>query len=281
MTASRWTSGVESDDGERQSRYRNAGDRALIDGMRTLDPAALEEFVARFEDLVTLRAKKHRVPLAERRAWVADLLYDVAGTLSRQARGTVPEHLAGYLIGACRRKALAMARDRLVREQIEDALAREGGGAAEHAVLSVCSEHSVRSTYGADVEPAPLPPVLERLVSMFDEGISDDERQLLAWIGQRIPYSEIAQWLGDTRTAVAKRVSRLRGRLIESALRFGTTLEREDRRELLRFLRRSDFLNELELRTLAAAPQPRDASASPRTVPRSPVVTEESNDAEG
>lgn len=254
MTASRWTSGGIPDEGESRSRYRDASDRALVDGMRTLDPWALEEFVARFQDLVTDRAKRHRVPFAERRAWVADLLYDVATTLSRRTRGPVPDHLGGYLIGACRRKALAMARDRLVREQIEDALADDVGNQEEHAVLSACSEHSVRATYAPDLEPAPLPPVLERLVSMFDEGISDDERQLLAWVGQRIPYSLIAEWLGEKRPTIVKRTTRLRARLVDAALRFGTALEREDRRELLRFLRRTDMFSEQELTALASTP---------------------------
>ena len=113
--------------------------------------------------------------------------------------------------------------------------------------MSACSEASVRSTYGPDWEPLRLPPVLERLVSVFEQRVSTDERQLLSWVGQRVPFSLIAEWLGVSRAAAIKRVGRLRERLIDAALHFGTSLEASDLAELARFLRRTGVVDDTRL----------------------------------
>jgi hypothetical protein len=125
--------------------------------------------------------------------------------------------------------------------------ADETGALDQRAVVSVCSEASVRSTYGPDWEPVALPAVLERLVSVFEEGISPEERQLLSWIGQRTSYTTVAEWLGISRPAAVKRVTRLRNRLIEAALRFGTSLDAAELSELARFLRRTGVVDEASL----------------------------------
>jgi hypothetical protein len=253
VTASGWRNEPGADRGDARSRYRQCGDRALVDAMRSLDADALEEFIERFQHLVLLQARRLGIRREERKAWVAELLYDVARTLCRQRQGSAPGTLATYLITAGRRKAFARKRDAAVRERTDTGLMGELGGAGETALLTTCSEDAVRCTYGPAWEPMGLLPVLERLVSVFEEGISTDERMLLGWVGQRTPYSLIATWLGLSRSGAIKRVTRLRARLVDAAMRFGDSLDRDDRIELRRFLRRSGSFSDSELAGLTEA----------------------------
>ena len=253
-----WSSGLaEREDGESRRRYEDLSDRALVDAMRALDQEALEEFMARFQHDVLLQARKLRVPFHERRHWVAELLYDVASSLCADERRTVPSSLRGYLITAAQHKAQAPRRQQAVRERHERELAADIGGIGERAVLSASSEHSIRATFGPGVEPPPLPPVLERLVSVFDEGISREERELLSWVGQRIPYRVMAEWLGIGRTAAVKRVTRLRARLLDAARRFGEGLDRAEWHEFERFLRRAGLMAVGRAFLMAPLPPPR------------------------
>ncbi len=264
MTASGWRSDESGERRDTRSRYRQYSDRALLDAMRSFDADALEEFIARFQHLLLLQARRLRIRPEERKGWVAELLYDVASSLCRQPHGSAPRALIPYLITACKRKAFAARRDVAVRERTDAGLMGDLGGAGEAALLTTCSEDAVRGTYGPDREPVALPPVLERLVSVFEEGISMEERMLLSWVSQRTPYSLIATWLGVTRSAAIKRVTRLRARLIDAAMRFGGSLGREDRAELLRFLRRSGSFMDVDLEGLTPrAAAPRDTEPNP------------------
>ena len=231
---------------EARSRCAVLSDRALLDALRSRDGEAIEEFIRRYQALVVVQARRLRIPLEERTHWAIEVLYHVASAIAREA-ASMPRSLGPYLVTACKRKAFSERRDRLARERWEIQCADETGVLNQRAVVSACSEHAVQSTYGPDWEPTRLPPVLERLVSVFEEGVSAEERQLLAWVGQRVPYSLMAEWLGITRTAAVKRVSRLRDRLIEAAFRFGASLDAADVSELLRFLRRTGVVEEARL----------------------------------
>lgn len=180
-----------------------------------------------------------------------------------------PRALTAYLITACKRKAFGSTRQRLVRERQVSDHAEEVAGSGDRAVLASCSEHAVRCAHGPEWGEAPLPPVRERLVSVFDEGISGDERELLSWVAQHISYSEIAGWVGAKRTTVVKRVTRLRARLIDATIRYGDNLEREERRELLRFLRRSGAFTEKDLEPLVRRDTGRDHVKTPMKEERS------------
>jgi hypothetical protein len=250
-----------------RSSYAALSDRALLDAMRTRDVAAIEEFIRRFQHLALVHAKRLRVPPDERRHWVAEVLYEVALVLCRR-ESPVPHALGPYLVTAFRRKTFAAHRQRVVRERLQTAASDEVGGAGQRALLGACSEASVRATYGPAWEPALLPPVLERLVAMLEQAVSVDERELLSWVGRRVSYSTIAEWLGITRSAAVKRVTRLRARLVEAAMRFGGSLEREDRAELVRFLRRTGAFEEAELLALASMQDMRGGRAPSRRVAR-------------
>jgi hypothetical protein len=248
VTASRWTTGNPA--GAEKARYRNCSDRTLLDAVRALELGAIEEFIERFQHVALVQARRLRIPREERKGWVIELLYDVCAALARERRAAPPRSLVAYLITACKRKAFAALRDRALREVRERDAADDVAGTGERAVVTCASEYSLRAMYGPASEASELPPVLERLVSMFDEGVSEDERQLLSWLGQRIPYSTIAGWLGMQRSAVIKRVTRLRARLIDAALRYGEGLEPDERHELLRFLRRTGAYSERDLGSL-------------------------------
>ena len=238
------------DDGRKRSdassRYAALSDRALVDAMRARDGEAIEEFIRRYQALVLLQARRLGVAPAERTDWAIDVLHRVASVIARDS-ASLPRSLGPYLVTACKRKAFSEWRNRRTRERWEVQCADETGAPNQRAVVSACSEDSVRSTYGPGWEPLRLPPVLERLVSMFEEGVSTEERQLLSWVGQRVPYSLVAEWLGISRTAAIKRVGRLRDRLIEAALRFGASLDAADLSQLARFLRRTGVVDEARL----------------------------------
>jgi DNA-directed RNA polymerase specialized sigma24 family protein len=229
--------------------WRDGTEQELVAGLRAGRVEAFTEFMRRFQHLVDRYARRFGVPAADRKHWVAELLHDVALTLARgrvYARGS----LTAYLIGACAKKARQMMRAERARAAYELEGLRELGGLGERAVAALCSEGSMRDSHGPDWNPPLLSAPLERLVSALDEGVTQEERQLLVWRGQLVSYSQMAQWLGTSRGAVKAKVRRLVVRLIDVSLRFGATLDLEDRREILRFLRRSEAVDEERLALL-------------------------------
>lgn len=247
-------------------RWSEATDDELVAGLRAGYLEAFDEFMRRFHPVVEVHARRFGVPAAERVNWVAELLHDVALTLAR-GRAQARLSLTAYLIGACARKACGAVRAERARAVHERAALQDLGGVGEQAVASVCSEGSLRDSYGPGWEAPLLSPPLEQLVSALDEGVTAEERQLLAWRGQLISYSQMAQWLGVSRGAVKARVRRLVRRLVDVSLRFGATLELEDRRELLRFLRRSDAVDDERLVDLQVS-RPGGARAPVAIMPR-------------
>ena len=195
------------------------------------------------------QAKLMRVPRAEWRAWTSDLLCDVVVGLMGKAQAS-PRSMTAYLIAAARNKHLAAQREWSIHETRLAERAIDVGG-AERVLASACSESSVRATYAPDWEPTPLPLVLDRLVSAMERAISPDERRLLSWVAQRTSFSTIARMLGEQRSAIVKRVTRLRVRLIEVALRFGESLDVKERAKLVGFLRRTGAYDAAALDALA------------------------------
>lgn len=233
----------------RPSRHAALSDRALIDAMRAREGEAVEEFIRRFQHLVFVQAKRLRIPAAERRRWVGDLLVEVASSLARRRRDA-PRAIAPYLVTAAKRKAFADRRQQAARERLTSANATEIGGAGERALASTCSEASIRATHGPGWEPSSLSMGLVHLVERLDARMSPQERQLLSWMAHRVPYATIAQWLGITRAAAIKRGTRLRARLVDMVLEIGVSLEPAERAELLRLLRRTGGFGAAELSAL-------------------------------
>ena len=207
----------------------------------------MREFIERYHSLVLVQARRFRVPEEERQHWTAETLYDVALSLIRSTR-PVPTSLPGYLIAACRRKAMMNERARRSRMVREAAVVGNVGG--ERVVVATCSEESLRLARGPLRDASPLSVVLERLVAALDDRLDTSERTLLSWMGQRVPYSTMAAWLDISRSAVIKRAMRLRVRLLGVAMEFGQTLDAADRRELVRFFRRTGALDAIALARL-------------------------------
>lgn len=243
---------VESNWGQKADRWQTIGDRALVEALRAEVPGAIDEFVSRFESLVLRYARQFGIAEADRAHWAAELLYDVAMTLSRGV-GEPPYHLGAYIAGACRMHARRQRlRESKYEARVSEAL-NEIASSGERVVLELCSESSLQAASGPESERATLPPVLERLVSAFEEGISEEERLLLHWLSCQVSYTTIAAWLGSKRSTVFDRVRRLRERLIEAGFRFGGQLERSERLELTRFLRRTGRISEERIRQLEKA----------------------------
>jgi hypothetical protein len=234
--------------------------------MRAGEEPAMREFIERYQSLVLVQARRFRVPEDERQHWTAEALCDVALSLIRSTR-PVPTSVPGYLIAACRRKAMMTERARRSRMVREAAVAASVGG--ERVIVATCSEDSLRQARGPSREPSSsLPVVLERLVEALDDRLDSSERTLLSWMGQRVPYSTMATWLDISRSAVIKRAMRLRVRLLGVAMEFGQTLDVADRRELVRFFRRTGALDALALARLENDENAQESRRSSTVPPR-------------
>jgi hypothetical protein len=230
-----------------QRAYKEASDDAVVHAMRAGEEPAMHEFIERYQSLVLIQARRFRVAEDERGHWTAEMLGEVALSLIRSTR-PVPASLPGYLIAACRRKAMMTARARRSRMVREAAVAGSVGG--ERVIVGTCSEDSLRLARGPMRDASPLSAVLERLVAALDSRLNANERTLLSWMGQRVPYSTMAAWLDIGRSAVIKRAMRLRVRLLGVAMEFAQTLDAAGRRELVRFFRRTGALDAIALARL-------------------------------
>ena len=257
-----------------EKRFREVSDAALVAAVRRGESDAIDEFLERFQEVVMSQAKLMRIPRAEWRSWTSDLLCDVVlGLIGKAESG--PRSMVAYLITSARNKHRAAQRAWSIHRTRIAERATELSG-AESVVASACSESSVKATYAPDWEPAPLPPVLDRLVSVMESAITSDERHLLSWVAQRTSFSTIARMLGEKRPTIVKRVTRLRARLIAAALRFGESLETYERAELVRFLRRTGAYDAAALDALARGE--REVRAYPMRRPRPRRHGEEATD---
>ena len=225
---------------------REVDDNELLRAMRRADVAAIEEFIRRFEPVVMHQARRFRIARAEQSEWVSETLHHLALTLARPSE-KLTGSLTGYVMSACRRNVLNTLRDRRRRSAIEHSGLCDLPGVGESAVITLCSEASLRASRGDGGDEEAVSPALARLVGSFDRTFTSDERRLLSWVGQRVPYSTIAEWLGEKRTTVVKRVTRLRHRIRRAAVDFAASSSASDRLELMRFFLRSGVFSTDEL----------------------------------
>lgn len=230
-------------------QFREASDAALVAAVRRGDAKAIDEFLERFQEVVMSQAKLLRIPRGEWRAWTSDILSDVVVGLMSRERAT-PRSMVAYLITTARNKHRAGQREWSIHQTRLDERATALGG-SERVLATACSESSIRATYAPDWEPTPLPEVLDHLVTAMESAISPEERRLLSWVAQRTSFSTIARMLGEQRSTVVKRVTRLRARLVDAALHFGTSLGMRERAQLVRFLRRTGAYDPAALNALA------------------------------
>lgn len=215
-------------------------DAELVAAMRRNEPGAFREFFARFAPLVTALARARWTGSGELSERITDFLDDTALRLCR-ATTPVPRTLAAWLAAAFRRRDLNAMRDLRCRERLREEYSADAGGRSERVMPGATSENAMRASHGPAWEALALSPAIEQLALALERGLSGDERQLLAWLGARVPQREIAAWLGATHGATRVRITRLRARLRDAALRHAYRLDGPDRAELTRFFRRVDI----------------------------------------
>ena len=232
---------------------RQWSDAVLVAALRRNAPGAFREFFERFAPLIAAIARVHRIAATDVDERVTDFLDDAAMRLCLPTT-PVPRSIASYLAAAFRRRSYNRVRDIRRRALLRDECAADAGSLAERVVASAVSESALRTSYGPDLDPPALSPALERLALELERGLSPDERRLLAWLGQRVPQREIAEWLGVTHGAVRVRVTRLRARLRDAAFRYARLLDGDERAELDRFFRRIDVVGSTSLAPPRASP---------------------------
>jgi DNA-directed RNA polymerase specialized sigma24 family protein len=213
----------------------------LVIRMRTGAPAAFQEFVERFHSVLLNYARRAAVGRTERDELVSDVLSDVALELLAPGART-PRNPRMYLIGAFRHRLLNGQRGHTRRDRhhsgaLEDAML-DSEYADDGEMVAGCSEGAVRESRGPGWERVALPKSLERLAMHLDEALTDEERQLLVAVAENVPQREVAAWLRVSHVVARKRLERLRGRMMEVAMRYTNALEPDDAREVQRFFRR-------------------------------------------
>ena len=226
-----------------ERQVRALGDRALIEAMRDGDEWAFGEFLARFRPAMLAYAQG-RIPDALFPECIDDVLEDAAIELA-DPRAVVPMQLRAYLVGAVRRRHLALHRSgtrrrRWYEEAARGALCTTDG--REAIVASACAESTLAASRGVDVMEATEraePTAIEQLARAMDHELDDETRRILVWLGQSVPHRQIAAWLDKSYEATTKQIWRLCRRLERAAPAYAATLPAAEQRELERFFRRA------------------------------------------
>jgi DNA-directed RNA polymerase specialized sigma24 family protein len=210
------------------------GDAALVAALRCQDEGALREFYLRFRPALVGAAPRLGGYAGDRVAAADDCLADVAVHLIT-TNGPPPGSLPAYLARSLRNRVLneVRARARADRRELD---APAGSAQAD---LAGSSQHALRAA-GA-LETLPLAPPLERLATVLERELDQEERLLVVWMSNCAPPRDIARWLGIAYKAAAKRIERLRERLQTVALRHVETTDGDERRDLLGFLGRASL----------------------------------------
>lgn len=212
-------------------------DAELLAQMRREDEVACREFFLRFRMVLARESRRLGVQAALREEMVDDCLGDVALELM-ESDATLPLSLEAHLLGALRHRVWNARRARRRRERREDLAADDAPRAGEGVVRETCSQAAIDASASVAADPPPLAPTIERLAAVLNTTLTDEERTLVAWLGEWVPQTTIARWLGISFGAARVRVHRLRQRLRTVALKYAAGLNAAERRELDRYLER-------------------------------------------
>ena len=220
-------------------RWRTASEAELVTAVRQGDFEALREFYARFEPLLARYAARAGLDVECWEDEAHDALCDVVLALTAGDARTAMRSVHGYIMRAFRNRMLDARRASRRRDEREQGISPGADDGGERLVLAGCSEHAIRESAGAGAELAGMSPALARLARVLDDALSTDERQMLEWVSHAVPMREIARWLDVGYSAAKVRLSRLRSRLRERALRHVNECAGAERAELVEFFRRS------------------------------------------
>jgi len=221
---------------ENIERRRIAWEQELVAGMRRDEPQAYDEFFRSFRPLLMAEARRLRIQPALCRELADECLDDVAMRLRRYTT-PLPRSLVPYLVRALRIHRLAWRREE--RRRLENEQYGETSNDDPSALVGSLSQAALRASAGPDSDRTPASTALERLASLVEEGLTEEEELILSWVSRWVPQSDIAEWLGITHGAARNRVMRLRTRLKEVALQHAATFTGQERRELAEFFRRT------------------------------------------
>ena len=212
-------------------------DAELLARMRREDETACREFFLRFRLVLAREARRLGVQPALREEMVDDCLGDAALELM-EADATLPLSLEAHLLGALRHRVWNARRARRRRERREDLAVDDAPGTGERVVPATCSQDALDACAGKGADRPAVAPTIERLAAVLDTKLTEEERTLVRWLGEWVPQTTIATWLGVSFGAARVRVHRLRQRLRIVALKYAAGLNATERRELDRFLER-------------------------------------------
>jgi DNA-directed RNA polymerase specialized sigma24 family protein len=226
-----------------KDRDRNAlhalSDAALVDAMRASVPEAWTEFDGRFRPLLERYAARIGIPRWEWSCCITEVLDDEALRLIERSREP-PQHMTAYLIRAVRNRHLALKRAAMRRDN------RYAGAAAvaeslDGGVSPHVSEHTRRACEPPRVfEERQTPPTgVTRLAELLNARLSEEERQMLAWVAEGVPQRVIGDWLGINREAAKKRIARLCRRLRGAAVALSAELPPDTKKAIDRLLQRA------------------------------------------
>lgn len=225
---------------ERRGDAGGLSDGVLVRAMRRHDRRALREFFVRFYAPLEAHAAALGVPREERDELVTEFLDDAALRLL-ESPAEAPRHLLGYLVRGFRHRVANRGRSD-GRRRAAHARAVDGNDETpERPVASTCSEEALRASRGPGRdEPGPSS-VRRRIAELIDAETTDEEKKVLAWLGEQVGMSEIGARLGLNRNAAKSRVRRLRRRLCRIAIRYA--LRADDGPALLDFFRELEWLD--------------------------------------
>ena len=193
-------------------------DDTLVDRLMAGEDAAIRELNARYGPMLQRQAKRRGLGPEERREFIGDVLVDVALHLMKPDANR-PVRLRGYLVATVDRRLI----DRHRREVAAAPLVEldEGEG---HEATAQESQDEARASVAA-----------RGLADALEKAMDDADRELLLWLGERIPQRVIAEWLHMTDGALCTYVSRLRQRLREVARAYVLTLPEGERAAVARY----------------------------------------------
>ncbi len=225
------------DAGARRAFYRGLAADVVVRLLRQGDHDAMREFTERYTPLLLEYAERAGFAVADLETVASDLISDVARALIAMRSGLPRCSMEAYVARAFRNRVISIMRQASSDTPVDDGSAQPDDGSDTWSRTG-CSEGSIRATKGPAWEPHPLSPALERLSTMLDEGLSPEERELLAGVSAYASQSEIAEWLGMSHDAARKQLERLRKRLTIVARRYTESLTGAERAEIRRFFRR-------------------------------------------
>jgi DNA-directed RNA polymerase specialized sigma24 family protein len=219
-----------------QRTLRHLSDSALIDAMQAGASEAWQEFMMRFRPVLLQYGLRTRVDSSDINGHVDQVLEEAA--LRWAIDGAAPpKNISAYLLRALSFHRRTVDRDTKRRarryERATDADQNEG------AVLSLCSEASVRDSNGPPEDASDATQgALERLCTLVRQSLGEQDARILTQLADGLPHREIAAELGLSYDAGRKRIQRLCARLRDVVPRAAAQLSSTDRVHVERVLRR-------------------------------------------